>query len=255
MYSLHLSQHFESVKQIYQYLWQTKERGITYWRSKPRNDLPLHPNPTLHKDDNYDYNESNEQKVRCANIINAAVDSDYAGDTTHCKSVTGLSIQLAGGTILYKTRFQDTIALSFTEAEFNATVEVGKYILYVRTILKEIELEQIQATTLYKDNQGALLMANAQQPTKCTRHMAVKNFALQEWYEQDLIILERIHTKHNWADSLTKAHAKTLFYCHMNHIMGNIVPQYTCHTLGTDSTSVQSHHEITRLGEGVIVAP
>ena len=174
----------------------------------------------------FDYDESNERKVRYANIINAAVDSDYAGDTTHCKSVTGISIQLAGGTILYKTRFQDTIALSSTEAEFNAAVEAGKYILYVRTILKEIELEQIQATTLHKDNQGALLMANAQQPTKRTRHMAVKNFALQEWCERDILVLKKIHTTHNWSDTMTKAQGRTLFYRHMNHIMGKLKPNY-----------------------------
>ena len=39
--------------------------------------------------------------------------------------------------------------------------------------------------TLYKDNQGALLMVNAQQPTKQTRHMAVKTFAIQKWCEKD----------------------------------------------------------------------
>ena len=57
--------------------------------------------------------------------------------------------------------------------------------------------------------------------------MAVKNFALQEWCEQDLIILHKIHTSHNWADSMTKPQGKTLFYRHMNHIMGNLIPTYS----------------------------
>ena len=95
---------------------------------------PPTPSPTtlaqLITDSNYDYSESKERQVHDPSLINAAVDSDYAGDTTHCKSVTDLSIQMAGGTILYKTRFQDTIALSSTEAEFNAAAEAGKYILY-----------------------------------------------------------------------------------------------------------------------------
>lgn len=229
--------HFQAVQQIYKYLWQTKDRGTTYWRKQQRMDLPEHNIPQLITDGNYDYSESKERQVHDPSLINAAVDSDYAGDTTHCKSVTGLSIQMAGGTILYKTRFQDTIALLSTEAKFNAAAEAGKYILYVRSILQDINLEQTQATTLYKDNQGALLMANAQQPTKQTRHMAVKNFAIQEWCEKDLIILHKIHTTHNWADSLTKAHSKILFYRHMNHILGVYIPEYSRKMLGLASSA------------------
>ena len=224
--------HFDAVKSVYQYLWQTKEEGITYWRKAPRMDLPPHPLPEIVNDNNYDYDESQERKVTDESIMNAAVDSDYAGDNTHRKSVTGLSLQMAGGSILYKTRFQDTIALSSTEAEFTAAAEAGKYILYVRSILNEIGIDQQQATTLYEDNQGALLMANAQQPTKRTRHMDIKTFALQEWCERDLIILHKIHTNHNWADSLTKAHGRTLFHRHMQHIMGSIIPEYSKSILG-----------------------
>ena len=113
--------------------------------------------------------------------MNVAVDSDYAGDHSHRKSITGLSIQLGRGTVLYKTHFQDTIAISSTEAEFTAAAEAGKFILHVRSILHEIGVEQHHATTLFEDNQGAILMANAQQPTKRTRHMAIKAFAIQEW--------------------------------------------------------------------------
>ena len=56
--------------------------------------------------------------------------------------------------------------------------------------------------------------------------MDIKHFALQEWCERDLITLHKIHTTHNWADALTKPQGKTLFYRHMNHIMGRIKPQY-----------------------------
>ena len=60
---------------------------------------------------------------------------------------------------------QAIIALSSTETEFIAACEAGKYLLYLRTILSEIGLPQTAATVLYEDNQGALLMANAQKPT------------------------------------------------------------------------------------------
>jgi hypothetical protein len=47
-------------------------------------------------------------------------DADWATDTKHRKSVTGIVLMYAGGTVGYKTKYQDTIALSSTEAEFTA---------------------------------------------------------------------------------------------------------------------------------------
>ena len=77
-------------------------------------------------------------------------------------------LRIAGGTVLYKTKYQDTIATSSTEAEFTAACKAGKSILYVRSILDEIGLSQDEATPLFIDNNGALMMGNAQQPTRRT---------------------------------------------------------------------------------------
>ena len=48
------------------------------------------------------------------------------------------------------------------------------------------------------------MMANARQPTIRTRHMDIKHFAIQEWVEEDLIVLEQIASENNSADSMTK---------------------------------------------------
>ena len=241
--------HFQALQQVYQYLYHTKNDGIYYWRTKPRHDLPSAPLPIIHQDDNYDYNASAERKVTESTTINSAVDSDYAGDHEHRKSVTGLTIQLAGGAIVYKTRYQDTIALSSTEAEFTAAAEAGKFILYVRSIVNELGIPQTLATTMFEDNQGALLMANAQQPTKRTRHMDIKTFALQDWCERDLLVLQKIHTQHNWADVMTKAQGRVLFHRHMNHIMGKCIPSYVKSVV----LQTQSHAHNMRSGEGVTI--
>ena len=168
--------------------------------------------------------QTREQNNSCE--ARATVDSDYGNDTTHRKSVTGINIKIAGASVLYKTRFQSTVALSSTEAEFIAACDAAKSILYVRSILSELGIAQDKATTLFEDNQGALLMANSGQPTKRTRHMDIKYFALQDWVEQDLITLKRIDTSDNEADTLTKCVGRTLFYRHNDYIMGRIKPDY-----------------------------
>ena len=92
--------------------------------------------------------------------------------------------------------------------------------------MAQIRIPQHHATILYEGNQGALLMAQAGQPTKRTKHIDIKHFAIQSWVEQDLLQFNRIQTSDNLADALTKATARTLFYRHTNHIMGKIIPSY-----------------------------
>ena len=174
-------------------------------------DLPLGPNPTS-KDSN-NYTPDTRQQDSSINT-RATVDSDYANDSTHRKSVTGIAIKIAGGAIFYKTNFQSTVALSSTEAEFIAACEAAKVILYLRSILDDVNKRQDIATTLYEDNQGALLMANSGQPTKRTRHMDTKHFALQQWVDQDLLSLKRINTADNESDLMTKNLGRSLFYRH-----------------------------------------
>jgi hypothetical protein len=221
--------HFEALRNIYRYLYKTKSDGIYYWREQPRNDMPEGPIPATKIDGNYDESTKSERQTNEARLLTALVDSDHASDSTHRRSVTGINIQIAGGTVLYKTKYQDTIAQSSTEAEFIAAAEAGKYILYLRTILEQIGLEQEKATIIYEDNQGALLMAKAGQPTKRTKHIDIKHFAIQQWVEKDLLDFRRISTHDNSADAMTKATPKTLFYRHMNHIMGKLIPSYATH--------------------------
>ena len=94
-------------------------------------DLPYKSPPECKNDGNYDESKIYEREQPKHNVMFGAVDSDYAGDVLYRQSVTGIVIRIAGGTILYKTKFQDTIAHSSTEAKFTAAAEAGKYILYI----------------------------------------------------------------------------------------------------------------------------
>ena len=223
--------HFDALKEVYKYLQATEADGIYYWRTSPRMDLPIGTMPICKNDDNYDDTDIHTRQQHSESILHAAVDSDFAGDTTHRKSVTGIVIKLAGGAVLYKTAYQPTIAGSSTEAEFAAAAAAAKHILHLRTLLEEIGLRQEAATILFEDNQGALLMANAQRPTKRTRHMDIRYFTIQQWVAEDLLCLKRIDTDDNYSDSMTKALGRTLFYRHMNFVMGRKIPEFLRATL------------------------
>jgi deoxyuridine 5'-triphosphate nucleotidohydrolase len=222
--------HYLAVVQIFRYLHATVDDGLLFWRPAPHPDLPSGPIPTVQRSN---YSTEDTTEIDSPTQMHSAVDSDWAGDTNHRKSVTGIIIRLAGGTILYKTKYQDTIALSTTEAEFTAACDAGKSILYVRSILDEIKLPQEAATTLYIDNNGALMMGNAQQPTRRTRHIELKKFALLDWIQRDLILMKRISTNDNCSDGMTKQTGRQLFYRHFDYIMGKLIPDYV--------TSIEKH--------------
>ena len=218
--------HYNALIHLYKYLKATKTDGIYYWRSHPRDDLPSGSIPVVKIDNNYDEEQVSARHTTNNTLITAYVDSDHASDSSHRRSISGFHIKLAGGTVLYKTKYQNIVAQSSTEAEFIAAAEAGRYILYLRTIMAEIGLPQHHATVLFEDNQGALLMAQAGQPTKRTKHIDTRYYAIQSWVERDMIQFKRICTTDNSADSMTKATARTLFYRHNQHIMGKLIPHY-----------------------------
>ncbi len=108
-----------------------------------------------------------------------------------------------------------------------AAYELGKMLLYVRSILWDLNVPQEAASRLYEDNDACTAMANAQKPTSCTRHMDSHYHVLCEWVEQDLIVLERVDTTINEADHFTKLLSCFLFHRHIDYIMGHIPPEYS----------------------------
>jgi hypothetical protein len=152
-------------------------------------------------------------------------DANWASCVRTRRSFTGSLIKLAGAAVAYKTQLQDTVATSSTESEFMAAYEVGKMLLYVRSILWDLDVPQEAASRLYKDVCTA--MANAQKPTSCTCHMDIRYHVLCEWVERDLIVLERVDTTINEADHFTKLLSWVLFHRHINYIMGHVPPEYS----------------------------
>jgi hypothetical protein len=214
---------YQAVKQVFVYLNATRDQGLTYWRREPNMNVPYAAPPipvsapsTL----------QGFKKTPDANTLEGYVDSDWGSDRQHRRSISGIVFMLAGAAIFYKTRYQPTVALSSTEAEFAAAADSGKAALYLRSILHELGVDQLLPTVIYEDNNGARLMTNAQQPTRRTRHVELKQFAVLQWVEDEQIIFGDIGTTHNISDSLTKQTGRTKFYQHNDILMGRLRPAY-----------------------------
>ena len=72
---------------------------------------------------------------------------------------------MAEAAIICITKFQQTVAMISTKAEFVAASEAGKFALSIFSLLTKLGQPQEHAIIMYKDNVGAFLMAEAGQPT------------------------------------------------------------------------------------------
>jgi hypothetical protein len=215
--------HYQAVKQTFIYLNATRDHGLTYWRPAPNSNHPYvdPPVPITAPSALQGFPETH-----AATKLHGYVDSDWGSDRQHRRSISGIVFMLAGAAIFYKTRYQPTVALSSTEAEFAAAADAGKAALYLRSILQELGVEQLLPTVIYEDNNGARLMTNAQQPTRRTRHVELKQFAVLQWVEDEQIIFGDIGTAYNISDSLTKQTGRTKFHQHHDLLMGRLRPTY-----------------------------
>ena len=179
--------HFHGLKYALKFLYNSKDDGLYFWQTKPRTELPEGPIPPIN---------SNRQDILLddrpqfdAFTVHAYADSDcWATCVKTRRSFGGTCIGLAGGTIVYKCKFQPTVAGSSTEVEFMAAYDTGKMILFVRSILWDLHVPQEAATILFEDNDGCTAMCNAQKPTTRTRHIDIKYFSLCEWVECNLML-------------------------------------------------------------------
>jgi hypothetical protein len=216
--------HHQAVKQIFICLNATRDHGLTCWRPSPNTNHPCVDPPTPISAPSA---LEGFPETHAAKNLHGYVDSDWGSDRQHRRSsISGIAFMLAGTTVFYKTRHQPTVALSSTKAEFAAAADAGKVALYLRSILNELGVEQLLPAVIHEDNNGARLMTNAQQPTRRTSHVKLKQFAVLQWVEDKQIIFGDIGTAHNISDSLTKQTGRTKFHQHHDLLMGRLRPAY-----------------------------
>ena len=82
------------------------------------------------------------------NVLWGWVDADWTGDTYTRRSHTGYVFMMNGGPISWKSRRQDNVSLSTSEAEFVAASQAGQEAIYLRETLTDFGFSQNKASLL-----------------------------------------------------------------------------------------------------------
>ncbi|KAE8985602.1 hypothetical protein PR001_g22840 [Phytophthora rubi] len=101
-------------------------------------------------------------------------DADWAGNRDDRRSVSGMLLMLCGAPVVWRSTFQKTVALSSTEAEYMALSDCVKECVWMRRRLKDIGAEQVEATVIYENNQGAMALAKNVGYQARTKHIDIR---------------------------------------------------------------------------------
>ena len=150
-----------------------------------------------------------------ASILTSWSDSDWGV----CRSVTGGCMQLAGGNIWAMSKRQDCTAGSSTHAEMIAASAVANETLWMRGLLDEVNVPQLEPTRIFMDNSGVLALSRDFASSSKTRHIERKHFAVRDSQSKGFINTIKVASADNWADLFTKVHTRQPFEKFIRSIM------------------------------------
>jgi hypothetical protein len=87
------------------------------------------------------------------------------------RNIFGYIIFLLGCPVVWKSKQQQSVTLSSSEAEYVALSEAAREIKFVVQVLESIGIKVKYPTTMHVDNIGAIFMSENGSATKQTRHV------------------------------------------------------------------------------------
>lgn len=165
--------HWEAVKNLFRYLKATSHFGLTFSRDS------------------------------CPKLFGYC-DASYASDKTDFKSITGYVFLMQGSAISWRSKKQSTIAKSSTEAELQSLSDAVDETLWLRKIIKELELETEGPTMIMCDNRSTIEFGNNAKFSHNLKHVNVRYYSIKEKIDKQEIELKPVSTEEMVADILTK---------------------------------------------------
>ena len=146
-------------------------------------------------------------------------DSEFAGDRETRKSVYGYITYYCGAPISWKSKSGNSVTLSSTEAEYYASSETAKELLFIYNLVISMEKDLELPIIMNVDNTGAIYLANNYSTGPRTKHIDIRTHFVRELIIKGILKVEFIKSENNDADIFTKNVGEELFDLHSKKLM------------------------------------
>jgi hypothetical protein len=168
--------HWAAVKHLFRYLKGTKDYRLSYTPDSTTSELFV-----------------------------GYSDADHGGDKDTGYSTGAYVVKMGTGAVSWRSKLQDVVTLSTTEAEYTAGVHAGQELLWFHNLLSELGYTFTSPHTLYIDNQSAIAFSQNPEHHGRMKHLDLKFF----WLRDQVTKFKTLSTAHcptNFmpADILTK---------------------------------------------------
>ena len=131
-------------------------------------------------------------------------DSDWAGDTDDRKSTTGFVFHMGDTTFTWTSKKQPIVTLSTCEAEYVAAISSVCHAIWLRSLLKELQMLQEEATKIFVDNKSTLALAKNPIFHDRSKHIDTRFHFIRECIARKEVHLEFVKSHDQVANILTK---------------------------------------------------
>jgi hypothetical protein len=120
-------------------------------------------------------------------------------------TISGYTFIIHGGAVSWSAKHQEIVSLSTTESEYVAATHAAKEALWLRSLIQQLFDTTLSLTTLFSDNQSAIVLSKDHQYHARTKHIDIRYHFICWIIEQGSIWLVYCPTDDMIANTLTKA--------------------------------------------------
>jgi hypothetical protein len=141
-------------------------------------------------------------------MLSGHADSDYAACKDDRRSVSGYTFSLGSGAISWRSRKQQTVATSTTEAEVYAASEAAKEAQHLIALMLDYGFN-MKPLKLHLDNQAAIHLSQRNQASGRSKHYSTRLHYIRQLVDDKTLLLEYVPTNDKVADVLTNGLGRT----------------------------------------------
>ena len=130
-------------------------------------------------------------------------DSDFAGSRLDYRS-TGYCTILGGNLVTWRSKKQNVVAKSSTEAEFRALSKGIDEAMWIKYILDDLKIMYESSIIIRCDNKSAISLTHDPVNHDRSKYVNIDRFYIQDHLANDIMKTEYVHSEEQNADILTK---------------------------------------------------